>query len=756
MNSNAETLELPALREDLRLLDGPAGRDGAPTWTLYDPPRGRYFRIGWPAFRMLSCWSAGTVGALVEKVGQDSTCRVSMADALAFLRFLYANSLSLEPAGRAMASAATEAAGRAMASAAIEAAGRAMASAAIEAAGRAMASAAIEAAGGKVEAYLAQYRASRSVWWVWLLHHYLFFRVPLVRPERFLRATLPYLRGLFDVRVAYALAAWGVLALYLVSRQWETFLATFPHFFNWQGLLLYAAALALAKVLHELGHAYAAVRYGCHVPTMGVAFLVLFPVLYTDVTDAWRLTSRSQRLVIGAAGMLTELALAVLATLAWSFLPDGPWRSAAFILASVTWVMTLAINLSPFMRFDGYYLLADWWGVDNLQARAFALARWRLRRLLFATPEAKPETLPAGLERRLMVYAYATWLYRLTVFTGIALMVYHLFFKLLGLVLFAVEIGWFIVLPVAKELRAWWDLRATLPGGWRRWAWPALMLVGLILLFVPWQARVRVPAVLEAGRHTVLFAPEPGRIEAVPVHAGQAVSEGQEVLRLSSPQLDVDLRRSERRLEFYRLRLARSTTTREESADLHVAMQQLAAEASRHDGLRARRERLVVRAPFAGTLADMTESLHTGRWVDRSLPLAVLVQPGAAQLQGLVPESGVGALAAGQAAEFIPESPLGRTLKARVAAVEAANVRVLDMPYAYLASLHGGDIAVREGVGGSLEPVASVFAIRFEVEEAHTSNHVVRGTVQVDVAPRSLAKRLYETVLAVLIRESGF
>jgi len=50
MNSNAETLDLPALREDLRLLEGPAAGDGAPTWTLYDPPRGRYFRIGWAAF----------------------------------------------------------------------------------------------------------------------------------------------------------------------------------------------------------------------------------------------------------------------------------------------------------------------------------------------------------------------------------------------------------------------------------------------------------------------------------------------------------------------------------------------------------------------------------------------------------------------------------------------------------------------------------------------------------------------------------
>lgn len=43
----AGPLRLPPLREDLRLLPGPSGEDGAPTWTLHDPARNRFFRIGW-------------------------------------------------------------------------------------------------------------------------------------------------------------------------------------------------------------------------------------------------------------------------------------------------------------------------------------------------------------------------------------------------------------------------------------------------------------------------------------------------------------------------------------------------------------------------------------------------------------------------------------------------------------------------------------------------------------------------------------
>ncbi|MDL2424949.1 peptidase M50, partial [Pseudomonas sp. BAgro211] len=88
------------------------------------------------------------------------------------------------------------------------------------------------------------------------------------------------------------------------------------------------------------------------------------PMFYTDVSDAWRVSDRRSRLLIGAGGVLAELVLAVLALLAWSLLPDGPLRTSAFMLASATWITTVLVNLNPFMRFDGYFLLTDLLGVE--------------------------------------------------------------------------------------------------------------------------------------------------------------------------------------------------------------------------------------------------------------------------------------------------------------------------------------------------------------------------------------------------------
>ena len=193
---------------------------------------------------------------------------------------------------------------------------------------------------------------------------------------------------------------------------------------------------------------------------MGVAFLLLFPVLYTDVTDAWRLRKRRQRLLVDASGILAELTVAGLALFLWAFLPEGPTKSAAFFLATTSWVLSLAINLNPFMKFDGYYLASDISGVNNLQNRSFDLALWKMREILFGLGDPPPEHFPRRLARGLVIYAWATWIYRAILFIGIALLVYAWFFKLLGIILFLVEIAWFIVLPVKREVGIWWERRS--------------------------------------------------------------------------------------------------------------------------------------------------------------------------------------------------------------------------------------------------------------------------------------------------------
>ncbi len=157
--------------------------------------------------------------------------------------------------------------------------------------------------------------------------------------------------------------------------------------------------------------------------------------------------------------MAAELMLAAFALNLWLLLPPGQIQGAVFALAAVTWIATLAVNLNPFMRFDGYYLLSDALEVENLQDRSFDLARWQLRKTLFGLRESCPEGLPDRLRNFLIFYAWGTWIYRLILFIGIAVLVYYMVFKALGIFLMAAEIIFFILLPIWREFRRWWERR---------------------------------------------------------------------------------------------------------------------------------------------------------------------------------------------------------------------------------------------------------------------------------------------------------
>ena len=420
-------MSLPSLRADLQLSVATPALDGSPRWTLADPVRGRYFKLGAAAMRLLRHWSLGDPEQVLRAANREPGLPLDGAELEQLLGFLRGHDLisALDPQQRA--------------------------------------------------SYSLKSAAQRQTLWQILLHQYLFFRIPLWRPDAFLNRAWPWLERFGPRVLRYGLPATLVLGVFLVSRDWQRFIATFPHLFSLGGALAFGVALFFAKLCHEFGHAFMAKRAGCRVQSMGVAFMVLLPMFYTDVSDAWRVNDRRARLLIGAGGVLAELLLASLALLVWSLLPDGPGRTAAFMLASATWITTLVINLNPFMRFDGYFLLSDFWEVENLQGRAFALCRWRLREFLFGYGAAAPEPWSPKMQRRLLIWGYGAWLWRAVLFFGIALAVYHLFFKVLGIFLMLVELVWFIFLPILSEWRQWWSRREQAHA-------PRVLLSGLALL----------------------------------------------------------------------------------------------------------------------------------------------------------------------------------------------------------------------------------------------------------------------------------
>lgn len=706
MTGQKQEVFLPSLREDLQLIAGAPATDGSPTWVLVDPVRGKYFQIGWAAYQMLSRWNGRPADAVLAQIHAETTCRVTAKDIDDLLQFLYANYLLRDPPQ------------------------------------------------GGYRAYFAQADAAKPQWLKWLVHHYLFFQIPLVRPDRFLRGTLPSVEWLFTRSTAWIVGLIGVMGIYLTSRQWEMFTTTLLHFFTPQGFALYVLCLILVKVCHELGHAYTATRYGCHVSTMGIALILMMPMLYSDTSDAWKLPARRQRVAIGAAGMVVECSLAALAICAWNFLDDGVLRSLAFIVATTSLALGLAINLNPFMRFDGYYVLSDMLGVPNLHDRAFAFGQWQLRRILFGLDQPMPEPVSVGRRRFLVAFAWAVWAYRFMLFLGIALLVYHFFFKLLGLILFAVEIGWFIVLPIVRELKAWWMLRGAIQEERRVWMSAGALVALTAVLFVPWTDRISLPAVLESTPHATIYAPVPGKIVDLVLQEGRLVEKGDRLVMLESPILEKDVALTRKRIEVEQLKSRRQFVDQGELAKHQVTIEALKARLSQLEGLVQQQHNLSLVAPIAGMVTDHAEALHVGQWINKELPLAYVIDPAGEELHALAPETDVGYLRSGQSARFIPEGAERLSVKAQV--VEIRDIDESSFTVPYLASLYGGEVPVREDVTRKLRPETSVYRITLRLTESPPRwNQAVRGTVLVEGPRISLAKRAWEKGIRILIRESG-
>ena len=702
-----ETNPLPVLREDLQLLKGPVAHNGTPSWNIYDPVCNKYFRIGWTAFQLISRWGVGSVNTLIDRVRNETTARVEVKDVERLIEFLHRHNLTRNSTS------------------------------------------------GSSADYLAQYQATQLTWYSWLIKNYLFIRIPIFRPSRFLRRTQHWVAPVYTRNFNFAMAALCLIGLYLVARQWDAFLSTFSYFFNLQGAAFYLCALVFIKIVHELGHAYTATRYGSRVASMGIAMLVMMPLLYTDTTDAWRLNSRRQRLLISAGGMIAELYLAIVFTFLWSFLPDGLLRSAAFIIATTSWIMSVLINLNILMRFDGYYILSDLLGVENLQDRAFLLGKWRLRQLLFDIRRPAPGDFSPLVRKKLIIYAWSVWIYRFFLFFGIALLVYHFFFKVLGILLFVVEIVWFIVNPIVKEFAVWNEMKDEIRQSNRYRLTTLICFILLSLFFLPWNTRIEVPAILRASNMTAIHSVSPGMVAEVFVNEGDEVSAGQPILVLGSPSLEDEITKTERQYAVTKLRSQRRASNIDDLANMQVVLEQLQELQSRLNGLYEQKDELTVRAPIDGKIVDLQNDLHPGRWINEKLRLAHVVGLDQLMLQGVIEGKELSQVGVDQDAIFIPDEPELDTIKARVIEIDNANMQVLDI--LYFASIYGGEVAVRKDKDKRLVPENSIYRIRFM--PLHIDEYiprVVRGEIHIDGKPRSFAFRTYDLIASVLIRESGF
>ena len=491
-------------------------------------------------------------------------------------------------------------------------------------------------------------------------------------------------------------------------------------------------AYPLMKLLHEGAHGWVARRCGAVVADWGVTWLMFMPVPYVDASAASALPRRRQRLAVSAAGIAMELSLAALACIVALNVQAGAVRDGALLVFYLALGSSLLVNANPLLRFDGYHMLCDAFGLPNLALRSHRHWLQLGQRHLLRSPERQAAATAPGEAPWLWLYAPAALVMRWLVAAAVVLWLGSWSQPLgqLALALFA----WTLLLAPALRLLRWLhreggrlmlqagrggQFARAAPAGWLSRAAPdgllsraapavplaLLAAAALAVAFWPLPVSSVAQGVLWLPEHALVRAQTSGFVTDVWVADGQTVQAGDPVLTLRAPALQAEAERLQGRL--LHLQAEQEGALRTDAAAAAAAAHALQAAQAEWAQTQQRLQRLTVRAQAAGLIAISHSADLPGRYVQRGQLLAHVItgQAGIVKL----------ALAQDQAARLPAQAGLVQVLAADDSSTPrvgrwlgAATGALAQLPSAALGSRSGGRIGVDVADPAGLRPLQAV------------------------------------------------
>ncbi len=589
-----------------------------------------------------------------------------------------------------------------------------------------------------------------------------------VDPERFLGWLYPKVRWAFTATSVIASFLLIAAAVLLVAVQFSTLqkrLPDFHEFFSLANMATILLVVGATKVLHELAHALTARHYGCECHEIGLMLLVFSPCLYCNVSDAWTLPGKWQRIAISAAGMYVELVLASVCTFLWWFSEPGWLNTLCLNQMFVSSVATLVFNANPLLRYDGYYILSDLVDVPNLQKESQDVVRERFFQDVLGVQPLSVKLRSTRRTAWLAAYAVASVACRLILVCLILWFYLKLFepyqLKLLVQMLAVVVLSGVFAVPIWRNSRTMHDLASTGQVRWSRVFLQSGALVGVMafVLFVPFPDRVAARAVLQTSDAASVYVVVPGTLVSTTA-PGSTVEPGQTLAMLANIDLHVQLEEVKGRLDGQRVLLENLEHRRFAEPDVEIRMPAAAEELkdleSQYAQLKADFARLTIAAPIGGVvlpppqknprtatnelpswIGTPLQDENVGTYLERGTLLCSIGEPARMEAWFHVDQDDVELIAVGQEVTLYIGST-GNRLTGSVREIAEQNVQTVPRRLARHLK-----VPVQAGDDDSARPASALYLARVELDQA--VDDLVSGTTgrgAITVAPSSLAFRI--------------
>jgi putative peptide zinc metalloprotease protein len=434
----------------------------------------------------------------------------------------------------------------------------------------------------------------------------LFIRLPLWDPDPFLNRWASVAGHMFSFAGLALWAAILAVGVFAVAGHVGTLAARAPEALNPGNLPLLYLSIVVVKLLHEFGHAFACKHFGRNsgsggeVHQMGLTFLCFTPLPYVDASSSWALGNKWHRVIVGAGGMLVELAIASIAAVLWTQTADGSTvNGIAYNIMLIAGVSSLAFNGNPFLRYDAYYILLDLLEISNLESRSKFYVQYLVKHYIWGLEKAADPSHDPGERVWLLFYAIGSTVCRVFILAAIALMLMNLFATAGSVMVTVLFVRW-AVLPLGRLIRFLATSEELARHRTRATATFALTAVIFLLAtgLVKMPDRCRIEGVVEPQDYAVIHMKTTGTVDTVLDSGARTGPQGPVLVTAQNPELE--LKREQLQAESRRLRLNRQSAQTRETAAAQIVDEKIAALDEQIVRTRRKLAALSLRSPIRG------------------------------------------------------------------------------------------------------------------------------------------------------------
>ncbi|MDJ0928758.1 MAG: peptidase M50 [Gammaproteobacteria bacterium] len=576
-------------------------------------------------------------------------------------------------------------------------------------------------------------------------------RLPLLDPDRILGRLMPFARPLFSTAAFVTWALIVIAALILAAMHWPELTENVSdRVLSTQNLILIWLCYPVIKLLHELGHGLAVKRWRGEVHEMGIMLLVLAPVPYVDASAAAAFKDKRKRMLVGAAGIMVELFVAALAMFIWVAVEPGLVRSIAFNLMLIGGISTVVFNGNPLLRFDAYYVLADFLDMPNFAARANKYLGYLVQRYGFGLVDCESPANEPGERPWLGGYVVLSFLYRMVVLFGIVMFISGKFFVLgilLAIYAITMQIAWPLI-KHAKFLLADPALNRQRPRALATAGGVTLTLLAAFL-WIPVPLSTYAQGVVWAPDQAELRARADGVVTDLLILPEDTVEAGTPILALRDPLLsyrvhilEADMREAEAR--YHALRTTEPVQAAIVADELATIREDLAL-------ARSRLEDLTVRSRAAGSVLLEQPRDLVNRFVRNGDLIGYVTDLSHGRVRVAVTQENVGLIRERTNAVWVRLAE--RSNKIVQATVSRAVPAAMDqLPSPVLGTAGGGPVPVDPADSEGVRTLDSVFHIELEIPSA-VPRIGGRAYVRFDHGSEPLAQQTYRRVRQLFLRQ---